>query len=663
MKAYLEGNRIVVEFPSAYDQDTPRAVSGGRWRNGTKRYSYPLSVEKCGEMRRAWGAELKVHTDLSAWYRKEMLRRTTQAERAAATDAKGLDNLYRLAPDLAAFIGPDQRAAAAWIKHGYNGAGILADEPGLGKTYSTIAGLYEASPRGPILIVCPRISVRTVWQRSLKSGPWPTYAARGTRAQREATIDAFMRDRAPTKVLVVVAEMLRAQGTREKAQGNGKGQRFRVSGYEYPELFGIEWATVVLDESHRLLGALTVSKGNLMSEGLRHLPIAPDDGTCIRRLAVSGTPFGDGGNVEGMFGHLHWCWPTTFTSFWRWAGENFEVTDEVIRIRGGRGATTTVKKVGALKGGKTEGQFFKDLGPRIMRRTLEEVSPAHKGLRSYEEVICEMTDLQRDQYQAFVLNGEVAVEGGILSAIGALAEMTRARQLANGVLRKEGGDGEEEGGGSRVTYTGESGKIDAVMQRLEDMGLLGKPKARRRKVVIASQWNEYLKTLCKRLDEAGTPYHLMTGSSSDTARDRMMDAFQSDEPGPRLFIMNSRAGGVSITLDAADFLFQLDEMHPPEANEQLHRRIFRRSRVHKARVVYFRSEDSIDVSIADGVAAKLAKQLKVLDARRGLNIVREILRTTPDGRRPYLGSTKARKCPSCGARRNMFHETDCEATK
>jgi hypothetical protein len=117
---------------------------------------------------------------------------------------------------------------------------------------------------------------------------------------------------------------------------------------------------------------------------------------------------------------------------------------------------------------------------------------------------------------------------------------------------------------------------------------------------------------------------------------------------------------VSITLDAADFLFQLDEMFPPEANEQLHRRIFRRSRVHRARVVYFRSEQSIDTVIADDVAATLAEQLKVLDARRGLNTVREMLRTTPDGRRPYLGgATKARKCPQCGARRNMFHSADC----
>jgi len=645
VKARLRSNRIVVEFVSVRDE-AARLVSGATWLRGTKEYSYPLSIAVCKQMRLVWGPSLKVEKALSAWYREAVAKRDEQAERAAAPDAVSLPNLERLAPDLAAFIGPDQRAAASWIAHAYEGAGILADEPGLGKTYSTIAGLYEMNPVGPILIVCPKISVRNVWQRHLAGGPWPVYAARGTRAQREAVLAEFFADKATTKVLVVVAEMLRAKGTKEK-RGGGHGTRFRVTGFDYPELFGLTWTVAVLDESHKLLGAMTITKGNLMTEGLRHLDVAP--APLGLRLMVTGTPFGRGGDVEGFFGHLHWGWPRTFTSFWRWAEENFEVTEEKVFIRGGHGAKQTVRKVGRLKGGKSEERFFKDLGPRIMRRTLEEVAPEQAGLHSYEEVICEMTDKQRDQYAAFAANGEVPIEGGILTAVGSLAEMTRARQLANGVLRKEG---------EAVRYTGESGKLDAVMHRLDQMNLIGLGDGKR-KVVIASQWNEYLGVLCQRLDETGTYYHLMTGSTTDNQRDRMMDAFQA-KGGPRLFIMNSKAGGVSITLDAADFLFQTDEMFPPEANEQLHKRIKRRSRVHQTRIVYFRSEDTIDTRISEDVAATLAEQLKVLDARRGLTTVRELLRTTPDGRRPYLGSI--RRCPGCGVRRNMFHEPNCKGS-
>ena len=111
-----------------------------------------------------------------------------------------------------------------------------------------------------------------------------------------------------------------------------------------------------------------------------------------------------------------------------------------------------------------------------------------------------------------------------------------------------------------------------------------------------------------------------------------MDDFQDPtSKGPRVFVMNGKAGGVSINLDAADYMHVLDEMFPPEANEQLYRRIFRRSRVHRAYILLYRSKGTIDASIADDVASKLHAQLRVLDGRRGLNVVRTYTQYRPDG--------------------------------
>lgn len=608
---FEDGEHIVVKWPFTEQRPGHKPEAAGLVRNG--RYDrnrnlvfYPLSVEHCQDMRREWGSALRVEKKLSAWYKAELVRRQKQAELSAAETAP-TPRLSQVLPSLAKFIGPDQKVAAHWIKNAYRNGGLLADEPGLGKTFSVVAGLIERDPEGPVLIVCPKISVKTVWGRHLKDAPFPTYLARGTRQQREKVIGQFLADPAPTKCLVVVAEMLRAQGERSKATGN----RFKLSGYEFPELFGIEWAAVILDESHKLLGAMTVSKGNLMSEGLRKLPVAEGG----LRLAVTGTPFGDGGKVEGIFGTLHWCWPDEYPSFWRWAGEHFDVRDEKVFVRGGGGATMTVKRIHGLKKGKSESEFFATLGPRVLRRTLEEVSPEHFGMLTYEEVVCEMTPKQAKLYATFQKDAEVPLAGGVLTASGTLAEMTRMRQLANGVPWMD-----EE----TLRYTEESGKLDMVMQRLDEMGLLDGTGTR--KVVIASQWNEYLWAMTERLDKAGAKYHLMTGETSDSKRETMMDHFQSDAPGPMIFIMNAKAGGVSITLDAADFLFQVDEMFPPEANEQLHKRISRRSRVHECRVVYFRSEGTIDEIIAGEVARKLEQQLKVMDARRGRDIMREVLR-------------------------------------
>jgi SNF2 family DNA or RNA helicase len=604
-------------------REVAKLVGAGRWSKVDREWRFPLSTDKCDEMRRVWGPDLKVEKGLGEWYRAAKAERAEQTQLAADQDAElRHDEEY---PDLSAFMGADQRVGARWVAGAYRNAGILADEPGLGKTFSVIAGLAERQVHGPILIVCPKVSVRTVWARSLRY--WrnaEVYAARGTRAQRERTIEAFtsalhsyeqhqaasdhpVQPRA--HVLIVVAEMLRAQGTRE-----GGGKRFELTGYDYPQLHEIPWRAVVLDESHKLLGALTITKGNLMSEGLRRLSkgMAADS----LRLAVSGTPFGDGGRVEGMFGTLHWCWPDEFTSFWRWAEDNFNVSEEKIFVKGGRGATKTVKKVGGLRRGRTERQFFESLGPRLLRRTMEEVSPEHEGQREWYEVVCELEPAQAKAYKAFADNAEIEVDGGILSASGVLAEMTRARQLASGVLRMEG---------TKVKFTGVSGKLDRLMQELEERGLLGPSDPHRRKVVIASQFNEFLEQVCARLDKAGTPYLLMTGATSDTKRDAMMDEFQAFG-GPRIFVMNSRAGGVSINLDAADEMHQLDEMWPPEANEQLHRRIFRRSRVHRAVVYRYITEGTIEEAISGDLAVKLHAQLKVLDGRRGRDILREVLR-------------------------------------
>lgn len=602
--------RIGVEFEGVSGEHAAmlaESVVGGRWNQRGQEWRYPLTVEKCREMRREWGDTLRVERELGEWYRTMAKAQREQAAIGAQADAD-LAVVPRVAPVLYAGLGADQRAGAYWIANLYRGAGIYAPEMGVGKTRAVLAGLVERRVQGKVLIVCPKVSVRQVWGKTFEEmlPTVPVFLARGTRAHREAAIAEFeTSDTGPLgfKVLVVVAEMLRVKGKTNR----GKLDRDTLQGYEFPPLFLAQaWDAVVLDESQKLLGALTISRGNLMSEGLRRLPVATHDRAM--RLAVTGTPFGKGGRVEGLFGSLHWCWPDEYSSYWRWAEENFYVEEKFI----GRGKPK-VKQIRGLRGGKGDEEFLRSFGPRIFRVTLEEVSPEHKGLLSYHEVSCPMTTDQKLEYDSFVANGELMLPGGLLSANGTLAEMTRMRQLANGLLDMEDG---------KVVFGYESGKIDRLFTVLGETGSLEDdgPKA-----VIASQFNEFLEVVCERMDEAGIAYHLMTGATSEKRREEMMDAFQSNAPGPRLFIMNGKAGGVSINLDAADYLHVLDEMFPPEANEQLYRRIFRRSRVHKARVLLYRSEDTIDQKIADDVAVKLAQQLKVLDGRRGRQVMRNLI--------------------------------------
>jgi hypothetical protein len=326
------------------------------------------------------------------------------------------------------------------------------------------------------------------------------------------------------------------------------------------------------------------------------------------KMAVSATPFGKGGRTEALFGTLHWLWPDEFTSKWAWLGKYFEVNDEKVFIRGGGGATKSVKRVGGIL---NEEALWYDLGPRVLRRTMEEVSPQHAGLKNWVEMACELEGPQLTQYKRFAEDAELMVEGGLISTVGVLDFLTRARQFANGVLRKEGG---------RVVYAGFSVKIDRLLGHLDNL-------ADNRKIVVASQFNEFLDVIETRLHEAGYETLRIDGKTTERQREHAMETFQSSQTQYRIFLLNTQAGGVSITLDAADELHSLDESDP-DSMTQLFGRIFRRGRVHQVFFYQYRSLGTVDVALGHKNATRHEAQAKLLDGRRGLEYAKKLAQYT-----------------------------------
>lgn len=609
-EAYRQGEVIEVHFSKAPTDEVrlihAKAVPGGRRKAGTLVWRYPLAVDTCQAMRRAWAGDLKVHKELGAWYREAVAEHRAQAARTSATDAE-VPTLTKRYPEFAAWLKPDQRVAAEWMANAYRNGGLLADEGGVGKTAAVVAGILERDVQGSILVVCPKVSVRSVWGKEFQDhSDAPVYLARGTRPKREQAIAAFNADDSPRKVLVVVAEMLRVKG-------HYVNKRLQVTGSEYPELFEIEWAAIVVDEGHRLLGSLDVVKGNLAGEGLLRLQYT--DSTF--RLCATATPWGKGGRVEALFGTLHWLWPDEYPSRWAWLNRFFQVDKDKVFIKGGGGASKEVTRVGGLKTGTTEADLYASLGPRVLRRTMVEVSPAHAGLKNWIAMTCAMEGKQERLYKTFTDNAEAKVEGGILSTTGTLDYFTRCRQLANGVVRMEG---------RSVKFTGESNKVDRLVEHLRAVGILDGSSPT--KVVVASQYNEFLQVVAERLQKEKCHYLVLTGSTSDTRREQAMETFQA-AGGPQVFLINAKAGGVSITLDAADEMHVLDLMYPPEANEQLFWRTFRRGRVHQVFYYIYESEGTIDEQVGLNVAEGTAAQLRVLDGRRGIETVRKLAAYRP----------------------------------
>lgn len=637
-----------------------KRVPGGLFRGADRTWHYPLAIDTCLALRQAFGPGLRVGVDLSQWYRAKAAETDAHRALAAAGDA----TLARVPAALASWLRPYQRAGALWIARAYRNGGIVADTPGLGKTSETIAGLLEAGVRGPVLVSCPKLSVRRVWGKEMAqhAPEVPTYLCAGTREKRQKVLAQFAADMAQDpdrlRVVVVVGEMLRAElgdpcytksGTKVATckrllqSPDGKcplhqeqrlhhalvmkddKQRTKdrvVVGFSYPELYDAGllrggWAAVILDESHKLLGSLTVAKGNLMGKGLKMLPERTD----ARRYALSGTPFGKGGRVEGMFGTLNWIWPDEYTSFWRWAGANFRIEEKVISRR----TYATAKKIAGLKGLSPDctpeeraaamEKFVRSLGARVLRRTKAEVLPELPP-KLYVEVACEMTERQRRQYRGLADFAEVRVDGGVVTPNGGLALLTRERQIANAAIRLDQG---------KVKFTDHSGKLDALWENLDVRGILDGSHGP--KLVIASEFVEFLDALCGRLRHDGVRYLRIDGKTPEKDRDQIMANWQATvNDTVRVLVVSSKAAGISITLDAADDLHAMDEMWNPEENEQLEDRIHRASRTdHQVTIYYYRTEGTIDYVKAHSVEMKRRAQHAVLDGARGVQYIREMM--------------------------------------
>lgn len=638
-----------------------KRVPGGRWQPAEKVWRYPAAIDTCHALRRAFGDQLQVTHGLADWYRVKAAEAQAHAELAASHDGQ----LHRVPDPLASWLRGYQRAGAAWMAQGYRNAGLVGDVPGLGKTPQTLAAMIEMGLTGPVLIVCPKNAVRLTWGAELAKHMSGTavYLCQGTREKRQAVLDKFAADldadwKAGVEVLrvvVVVAEMLRVEmgdacytesGNKisgmcpnvrrhgfcdkhftKKFYGDAKARKKDEVpvAFSFPVLFaGLmsperAWAAVILDESHKLLGSMTIAKANLMGRGLKLLPMRED----VRRYALSGTPFGKGGRVQGMFGTLHWLWPDEYTSFWKWAGEVFDIQEVIINRRG-----ATAKKIVGLKGmtASSSGEeaqaaierFLQTLGPRILRRTKEEVM-TDLPPKVYNEVVCPLTPQQERQYRALATLAEVKTSGGMVTPNGGLALLTRERQIANGEITLRDG---------KVRFTSVSGKTERLMEMLDERGVLDKEFGT--KIVVASELNEYLDIVAGELSVDGIPFYRFDGRTSEKERDRAVTAWQQSPTAdgdrePRLMLVNTTAAGVSINLDMADEMFIMDEPWNPEAAEQLENRIHRASRVHNVFIYYFRTEGTIDYAKAHSVEMKRQAQHMVLDGRRGMEYVQHLM--------------------------------------
>lgn len=618
------GNRI--HLKSAYHPEIPvkcKRINGFRWADKKKIWTFPLDYGTCLSLREEFKHALVIGPLLKAWA-KEAKKHHADLVAIASEVSADLGSLAKISPALAIAMAnrPYQSVGAAWLARA--GQALLGDHPGLGKTMQSMGAVIEAGITGPILVFAPKTAAIITWTTELEKWlpndmVW-CVTARSGKARDEAFKQikqyfdqglwqkSFAEDMPEPRMWVVCnIEMARCKpvfgNPDDESEITDLVPRHRG-------LFNQVWSSIIVDESHNAL-ITKFSELKKMTQQRAGMAMLPARDSALK-IAMSGTPMR--GRVYNLWGTLNWLRPDLYPSFWNWVKKYFEVFND------GYGFI-----IGDLRDDMRE-KFYRDLESIMLRRTKQEVS-ADLPDKMYTGVRLEgqkdssapghwlaMSAEQGKIYAELEKNAAASLDGGSLLANGALAQRTRMKQFASATWYM-GPDGE-------TPYPCRpSNKLDWIEEFLAERGILGADEYGDGKVIIASQSTKLVNFIAVELQELGVKSHLLTGDTPVTRRKEMVLEFQGDG-GPRVFLLNTKAGGVSLTLDAADDVVILDELDDPDAQEQVEDRAHRISRMHQVMIHYVRSLDTIEVDIAMSVGEKEHDQKSLMDGRRGVKFAK-----------------------------------------
>lgn len=570
-----------------------KEVGGGRWSPSVKAWTFPLSMTTCRRLREVFGRELQIGRELNAWARAAVAEERELESLKSMEREAVLPALAAQAPVLEAALRPYQRAGIAFGSR--LGTFGLFDQPGLGKTAMTIGAIIERGVENihrPAfhLILAPKIAVETVWPAEVAK--WTgddaiAFALTGSRAKRESTLAAALDASAAHVFVCANIEMARRKG----------GVPL------YPALAEVAWETVVVDESHRALIRKSTSTESQQRKGIVAL-------RSRSRIALSGTPMR--GKPQQLWGTLNWLRPDVYTSYWNFVGQFFKITSD-------RYSSHIIE---GLKDGAEE-SMQRSIAPLVLRRTKAEVLPelppkVYAGSHLIADdpnspfgVWLTPSPKHAAQYRAFEAEASVVTEDGSeITAVGALAEYTRRSQLSSALHTIDG---------DNLLPTVDSVKLEWIFEKCEELGIPDEGR-----LVVASRFTKLINVFADELRAKGISCHVLTGETSTAERKRIVDDFQSETPSARVFLLNTMAGGVAVTLDAADDLVLVDESPVPDDQEQVEDRVHRASRMHNVTIHYLRCLGTQDEEIAWIAAARENVQKYLLDGARGVNYARKL---------------------------------------
>jgi SNF2 family DNA or RNA helicase len=652
-------NRIYLRSP--YDPQVVhkcKQVPGGSWSASKKVWTYPLDMITCATLRRVFGNALDIGPELWQWAAAEKARRSGLNE--LLDGAQGVcPRVEAQEPKLAAAFAsrPYQATGAAFIARAR--AGILGDDPGLGKTLEMFGAVVEAGyTEGVFLVFCPSSAVRSTWEREIHT--WmPNDLAipcDGTRKQREAAFETLqaMRDvnagstpayrhriwficniemarvkfeascSGPNRNDLALSDSGRPEDMPEACDGEYVGCPYakrhkQVAEKQWPQLFDTKWDGIVVDESQKAIAG-TKSRRQKQSQqrvGFGMLQQAEDG----LRVLLSGTPWR--GKLQNFWSCLNWIFPKRYTAFWRWAEMYFDIDSN------GFG-----REIKNLKP-EMEEAWQEELRSVMIRRIKSEVAPdlppkMYAGTHLDNDpslpkgVWIEMEPKQAAIYRKFAAESAVRLaDGSTMWGNGVLSEIGRMRQLATAPLKFAGMRKIKGEDTAAYEPTMPSNKFEWLCDFLTERGIMGDTFGDK-KVIVASNYTQTLNLFRHALEVKGVASHCLTGETNTRQRARMVTEFQGSG-GPRVFFLNTNAGGTSLTLDGADDIVKIDRTWNPDDDTQVEDRTHRVSRIHQVTVYNLYSIGTIEENIARIADEREDIQKAVLDGARGVAFARKLL--------------------------------------
>lgn len=243
--------------------------------------------------------------------------------------------------------------------------------------------------------------------------------------------------------------------------------------------------------------------------------------------------------------------------------------------------------------------------PFILRRTKTD-RDIIQDLPEKQEmaVFCNLTPEQAVLYEKTVQQSLAAVEvaTGIQRRGIILATLTKLKQICNhpAQFMKE-----------ELLQDSEprSGKLKRLEEMLEEILAEGD------RTLIFTQFAEMGKLLKTYLEKLlHRDVLLLYGGTSKPKREEMIDRFQHDPQGPRIFILSLKAGGVGLNLTRANHVFHFDRWWNPAVENQATDRVFRIGQTRNVQVHKFVCSGTLEERIHEMIESKKALADQVVGA-------------------------------------------------